>query len=328
MFKMNAISLSLQTINAQLYPDEKILIAQDGVGLYDGSVGSSGSVPPACSLNPQLYCSKNKSPLHANGRAHLTTHRILYLDALSPHSSSLAIALSLVRQTEFWTGFLKSSAKITLLLGDAGEPVRGATSEEESATREFEEEQSAAGERNWLCRVCGMRNVRGGAGGKCTLCGVARDPITSTAPSRSATPALRSSSSTSNRATQSPSPSPTPPTPSPTGFSPSDTRITCPTCTFLNHPSMSSCEVCDAPLSSPLSPPSRPSTPARGPTNTDAAPFVKLSFRKGGEKPFYAALKAALVVKAWEGDGAVVAAKRKDGVGIGQSCLFHSFLRA
>lgn len=36
MFKLNSISLSLQTINAQLYSDETILVAQDAVGLYDG----------------------------------------------------------------------------------------------------------------------------------------------------------------------------------------------------------------------------------------------------------------------------------------------------
>ncbi|KAL8278678.1 hypothetical protein RQP46_008970 [Phenoliferia psychrophenolica] len=201
MFKLNAISLSLQTINAQLYPDEKILVVQDGVGLYDG---------------------KEKSPLHTNGRLHLTSHRLLYLDALAPHSSSLALPLALVRQTEFWAGFLKSSAKITLLLGEAGEAVRGATSEEEaSGVREFEDEQAAGGERSWVCRVCGMRNVRGGVGGKCTLCGVARDPVGSAVPSR-----------------------------------------------------------------------------------------------KGGEKPFYAALKTALVDKAWEGDSGAAKARRKEGVGI------------
>lgn len=37
---MNSISLSLQTINAQLYPDESIIIAQEGVGLYDGYAAS------------------------------------------------------------------------------------------------------------------------------------------------------------------------------------------------------------------------------------------------------------------------------------------------
>lgn len=234
---------------------------------------------------------------------HLTTHRILYLDAAAPHASSLSLPLALVRQTEFWAGFLKSSAKITLLLGDAGEPVRGATVDDDA--REFADEQAPTGGAGWVCRVCGMKNVRGP---KCTLCGVAKDPAGSTTPSRSATPTLRPTSSAR------PTPTPSPPPPTTT-----DRRIACPTCTFLNHPSMGACEVCDSPLSSTV-PSTRSSTPAPPPPATgDAAPFVRLSFRKGGEKPFYAALKTALQEKKWEDESAVVA-RRKDGVGIGELC--------
>ncbi len=53
----------------------------------------------------------------------------------------------------------------------------------------------------------------------------------------------------------------------------------CPACTFLNPPDRSTCEICESPLDDVL--------------------IIKLSFRKGGDKPFYAALKRALQAKAW-----------------------------
>ena len=55
--------------------------------------------------------------------------------------------------------------------------------------------------------------------------------------------------------------------------------MSCPACTFLNPPDRSTCEICESPLDDIL--------------------IIKLSFRKGGDKPFYAALKRALQAKAW-----------------------------
>ena len=55
--------------------------------------------------------------------------------------------------------------------------------------------------------------------------------------------------------------------------------LPCPACTLLNLPSRTTCEICSAPLYDIL--------------------ILKLSFRKGGDKPFYAALKRALHAKAW-----------------------------
>lgn len=114
-----------------------------------------------------------------------------------------------------------------------------------------------------------------------------------------------------------------------------DKRIVCRVCTFLNHPSMGSCEVCDTPLGlgapkrststtassfilSPSSSSSSPSLSAAVPA-TKEAPFVRLSFRKGGEKVFYASLKSALEKKEWDAEIEVVeqARARKPGGGIG-----------
>lgn len=84
----------------------------------------------------------------------------------------------------------------------------------------------------------------------------------------------------------------------------------CPRCTFLNHPSLLSCELCGAPLLSQDIPPGldkpqkRPDSP--GPTlNNLPAPgqenneSIKLSFRGGGDKIFYERLKSCMTQRKW-----------------------------
>lgn len=143
------------------------------------------------------------------------------------------------------------------------------------------------------------------SGGKCALCGVSREAGASSVPSslpgsRSSTPAP------GNAGRQTPSPSPATSTPT-TG---ADKRIACAACTFLNHHSMGSCEVCGSPLPTPINTSSTPRRTSRPPTpgstpmpsSSDTAPFVRLSFRRGGEKVFYSELKSALETKEWESD--------------------------
>jgi ESCRT-II complex subunit VPS36 len=85
--------------------------------------------------------------------------------------------------------------------------------------------------------------------------------------------------------------------------------LTCPTCTYLNHRSMRYCEICDSVLpsrdtqmSTPTSVPSRSSatTPAPIDASLPTTANLRISFRKGGDKAFYVALKNALKGKAWE----------------------------
>ncbi|GAA5989785.1 hypothetical protein JCM10908_002321 [Rhodotorula pacifica] len=343
MNRFAPLDVTLETLSVQLYPDEGILTQTDGVGLYDG---------------------KDKAPRYDDGRAVLTTHRIVFISSTRPHSNSAALDLAAVRQTEYWVGFLKSHPKITLVLSDAGPGEGGSSSNAQSGAtstnsaaadaaaaagrdknRERHALAAAAGERAWVCRICGMRNVPSvELGLKCSLCGVARDPLPSTSslpPSslgtpRSRSPARRPSSfSASTRPAISGLGSTAAPPPPPT-LDPNETgsRIACPVCTFLNHHSMATCEVCESPLFpdnvAPTSsartgrtvsaPPSRANTP--GPTTDPAsaipAPagsvFVRLSFRRGGEKTFYAALKEALAKRAWDlsAAAAAAAATKKD----------------
>ncbi|KAM7215990.1 EAP30/Vps36 family domain containing protein [Rhypophila decipiens] len=75
-------------------PDEDLLFVQDNVGLYEG---------------------KYKLPNHQNGQVYLTSHRICYVDKAEPRRHSVAVDLKDVDRYEFYAGFLKSSAKITLV---------------------------------------------------------------------------------------------------------------------------------------------------------------------------------------------------------------------
>jgi ESCRT-II complex subunit VPS36 len=88
----------------------------------------------------------------------------------------------------------------------------------------------------------------------------------------------------------------------------------CPRCTFLNHPSLLSCELCGAPLLSQdlpsgLSQESRAESP--GPMlqslnipGIGASESIKISFRGGGEKIFLERLKGAMTQRKWLLQGA------------------------
>ncbi|KAM0786067.1 hypothetical protein ACM66B_006878 [Microbotryomycetes sp. NB124-2] len=342
MHRFAPIDASSQTLSAQLYPDEHVIAQQDGVGLYDG---------------------KDKAPEYFDGRLYLTSHRLVFINS-NRRAQSIALALDTVEQTEYWTGFLKSSPKITLLLSapaspaSNGQPTRDSSASAMTSTissaNNFastsktmflspeEANNALAGQRTWVCRVCGMRNTPSAqsGGAKCSLCGVSRDKQASSSPvpgatsSASSPASLAASRSPTPRIDRDPygrtgTPPPLPPPPPSQQLvkpaeanlkstDPADSRIACPACTFLNHHSMSSCEVCDTPLHSAKRTidqkpdlASRSSTPGHESdaikrSSLSPSPslpvFVRLSFRKGGERTFYAALKEALSKKAWDYD--------------------------
>lgn len=84
----------------------------------------------------------------------------------------------------------------------------------------------------------------------------------------------------------------------------------CPRCTFLNHPSLLSCEICGASLLSQDIPTSLDKSTLRsespGPTlnnlpapGMENAESIKLSFRGGGEKIFHERLKGSMTQRKW-----------------------------
>ena len=95
-----------------------------------------------------------------------------------------------------------------------------------------------------------------------------------------------------------------------------DTRPShvCPRCTFENHPSLQSCEICGASLLSAQDPgldvdsashrAESPGLDGSQGLGDDKPDSVKLSFRNGGDKAFYERLKGALVQRKWLSDHA------------------------
>jgi len=136
----------------------------------------------------------------------------------------------------------------------------------------------------WVCMVCSYQNPPGlspSAARICALCGVPR------------------------ASTPTPAPSP----------SPSPAEVACAACTFLNERSRSVCEMCGGALvgESESGPDTRVGTP-------DGGDVIRLSFRKGGDRAFYAVLRRSLLGKAWEAKES-----RKGSAGISE--LHHYFVR-
>ncbi|KDR78001.1 hypothetical protein GALMADRAFT_244970 [Galerina marginata CBS 339.88] len=255
-------------IQALLYNDEELYASQDGVGVYDGS---------------------QKAPDHQNGTVHVTSHRLFFLNAQRASVKSFEMNLSYIVQTEYYAGLFKSSPKVTCHL--SGDPADLVSVERDGAHAQFD---------SWECEVCAYRNPPGlspAAARICALCGVPRTavptPITSVSSTHlsSSLPASALSSSASLLS-----------------GSRSSTSIACPACTFLNHPSLRSCEMCSTELPQPRgelrsAPSSRPITPDSDDDDESSPKMIKISFRKGGDKPFYAVLKRSLKSKAWEENG-------------------------
>ena len=309
-------------LRPSLYDDETLLYVQDNVGLYEG---------------------KYKIPNYQNGQAYLTSHRVCYVDNEEPRKYSVAVDLKQIDRTEAYAGFLKSSPKITLfpkatkrtsqaiaspvpryaspsdaLIKPTGSPLRSqvpytAPPRDITAT--------------WICPICGFSNKvppnfdpatanQHTNLPPCQACGI-QPPLVhmvkaaiaamSNRPSGQygdATPQSRNSMDQESFFSQG--------TAQPSQPQKNGNSITCTRCTFENHPSLTTCEICGASLTASGDRRSqlinesakRPESP--GPTlNTesiignDTIETIKFSFRAGGDKVFHERLKGALVQRKW-----------------------------
>ncbi|OTA69134.1 Vps36-domain-containing protein [Hypoxylon sp. EC38] len=311
-------------------PDEVLLFVQDNVGLYEG---------------------KYKLANQQNGQVYLTSHRICYVDKQEPRKHSVALDLKDVERYEFYAGFLKSSAKITLIPKPAkrGSLQSRAAAATSTASRSGGVSPSPASDSTfrtppastpqpssatWICTICSFPNpvpsnfdpTTANAHTPlppCLACGIkpALTHMLKAAISSVTSRQVASSGST---------PQFLPSRPQSTSLSADDLSglevgsssqgtatgpassdgFQCPRCTFLNHPSLLSCEICGAPLISHDIPmalaQSQPRTDSPGPTLNVASvaglenpESVKLSFRGGGEKIFYERLKSAMAQRKW-----------------------------
>ncbi|KAL9937098.1 hypothetical protein V8E36_004333 [Tilletia maclaganii] len=233
------LSATTSTLGAHLAPDEEILTLQENVGLYHGT---------------------HKAKRQADGTLYLSSHRIIYVDKIAPMYHSCALSLALVRQTEYYAGFFNSSPKITLRLEPPPASILAQQQQQQPPRRKKPGVESRAGDSalgpgsgasskgtpvTWICPVCGFSNS---ATDKCSLCGVSYQQSSSNR-SKPTVPSSSGPSSSSHGAPTglSGATQPQPPAPSASRPKASD-PVPCPTCTFLNHPSMAACELCNAPL--------------------------------------------------------------------------------
>ncbi|KAH7134361.1 EAP30/Vps36 family-domain-containing protein [Dactylonectria macrodidyma] len=133
-------------------PDEVLLFVQDNVGLYEG---------------------KSKLQDQQNGQVYLTSHRICYVDQKDPRKRSAALDLKDVDRYEFYAGFLKSSAKITLVpkplkrgsyhtrvlssASNSPRSVPGSPGHSEGAYRPPPEPATVTAA-TWVCTICSFSN--------------------------------------------------------------------------------------------------------------------------------------------------------------------------
>ncbi|KAJ5207108.1 Zinc finger RanBP2-type [Penicillium cf. griseofulvum] len=309
-------SLDLTTaLRPLLLPDEILLFVQDAVGLYEG---------------------KYKIQNYQNGHAYLTSHRVCYVAAEDPRKYSVAIDLKELDRVESQAGFLKSSPKVTI----CSKPQKKKTDTSRSATASPAVAQQSALHpthsfshvpqtnlpqnspspkpisATWICPICSFSNpvpsnfdpAMASAATNlppCLACGI-KPPFTTVL--KAAINAVTNREPPLQNSVASPANSQDTGQPnanvslSPFG---SGGTVSCPRCTFMNHPSLVECEICGAPLStgSPANA-SRVDSPAplfeqSHIANTEVTECIKLSFRAGGDKTFYERLKGALVQRKW-----------------------------
>ncbi|KAF2196071.1 Vps36-domain-containing protein [Delitschia confertaspora ATCC 74209] len=297
-------------LRPSLLPEETLLFVQDAVGLYEG---------------------KYKIPQYQNGQAYLTSHRACYVDNEDPRKYSVGIDLKDVERTEFYTGFLKSSPKVTLYakqskplsLSTRGPPTATAPQSPSSTTpqRHGSPIRSLApspvpapvASATWICPICTFSNpvpsnfdpATANAHTPlpaCLACGI-KPPLVHVV--KAAISAMRSSENSSVTLA-----------PERNGMSNKSTSsatassFRCPRCTFENHPSLLTCEICGAPLISAAdkrleAAKSIGRSESPGPSlgspliQSDTVESVKFSFRGGGGPIFYERIKNALVQRKW-----------------------------
>ncbi|KAL3441250.1 amidase signature domain-containing protein [Aspergillus insuetus] len=307
------LALDLTTaLRPLLLPDETLLFVQDAVGLYEG---------------------KYKIANYQNGHAYLTSHRVCYVAVDEPRKYSVGIDLKEIDRAEYQAGFLKSSAKIIIY----PKPLKNADrsrSSGASPSRSLPLRTQLVGTQSplsqaitppppkpvnatWVCPICSFSNpvpsnfdastaTNATPIPPCLACGI-KPPFTTILKAAITAASSRESAPASPAVSQL-----GPSTPREANGSKTTVNgggsVTCPRCTFLNHPSLLECEICGALLLAANSLRGSNETRAESPApmfeegnirNTEVSDHIKLSFRGGGEKIFLERLKGALIQRKW-----------------------------
>lgn len=273
LYIWNAVSIN-RSSRPILEDGEYIAFVKDKVGLYQGQQKI---------LNRQV------------GRLYLTNRRIIYVDEANP-TLSMSIPISRVLSAEVIDGFLRSSAKVRISF-------RPLESEEETAANKTQSTNSMI---DWVCQICSFNNHLLSNVDldhdfpNCISCGIP--------PLRLFIEEIIKKGNTTAK------------------FAPQTTTRDdqCPKCTFINHPSLRYCELCGCELKSSvdkslqrklhdssvasssnivddgnLQPHLNIQLENRQETYSRDPPYIKLSFRAGGEVSFQKHIIDVLAQHRW-----------------------------
>ncbi|OVF08539.1 putative ESCRT-II subunit protein [Clavispora lusitaniae] len=290
-----------------LSEDEHTLYVKEGVGLYQG---------------------RAKIVNHQDGRVYLTNKRIVYVDG----RQAVAVSLRDTARAEHVERFLRASPKVKVYLARGG--TRAAPEQWRWTCRICSFRNTVPSKEGAQCVACGIRpapNELTTQTNTTTTTTTNKSTNTNTI-STNATNTNANANANSNASTNTNTSANTNTKPSTTFVSDnSDASVSslsrnnssatletsaaktptaanglaCPACTFLNHPSMRACELCSTPLQAAApDPPRSDANPARlaldGPEEyTGGAPYVKFSFRAGGDTDFHTHLVAAIDAEKW-----------------------------
>ncbi|KAK0391400.1 hypothetical protein NLU13_0900 [Sarocladium strictum] len=321
-------------------PDEVLLFVQDNVGLYEGKYKLPNQQKGQVYLTSHRICYVDQDAPRANSVA-------LELKEVERYEFSARFLKSSPKITIVPKPMKRSSMRPHAASSPSLTPTRnGATppSRSESAFRPPSEPPQVT-TATWVCAICsfsnpvpsnfdpGTANVHTplppclACGIKPSLAQVLKAAIASAnkraVPPSAAGPAsslpIRTVAANGGRSDlslpSSPQVTPSSQSPSVQG-SDSSATFSCPRCTFSNHPSLLSCEMCGAPLLSQSVPSTEHSsvitterTDSPGPMmdqvsksstgGVEISDSIKISFRGGGERIFYERLKGSMTQRKW-----------------------------
>ncbi|KAI1394029.1 Vps36-domain-containing protein [Hypoxylon trugodes] len=313
-------------------PDEVLLFVQDNVGLYEGKYKLPNQQNGQVYLTSHRICYVDKQ----EPRKHSVALDLKDVEKIEQHAGFFKSSPKVVLTPKpAKRGSLQSraaAATSTASRSSNASPLPASDSQFRSPSAGAPQPSSAT----WICTICSFPNpvpsnfdpTTANAHTPlppCLACGI-KPALTHIL--KASISSVTSRQVTSNSTPQSPFPLPS--RPQSIGLAPDDTRgletspasreattnpassdgFQCPRCTFLNHPSLLSCEMCGAPLISHDVPMtvahSQPRTDSPGPTLNVASVVglenpecVKVSFRGGGDKIFFERLKSSMTQRKW-----------------------------
>ncbi|KAK4234908.1 EAP30/Vps36 family-domain-containing protein [Achaetomium macrosporum] len=319
-------------------PDEDLLFVQDNVGLYEGKYKLPNHQHGQIYLTSHRICYVDKAePRKYSVALDLKdVERYEFYGGFLKSSPKITLIPKAAKRVSL-------QARSTGLAGAASRSGRSSPATQlDGGLRASPVEPPPASTATWVCTICSFSNPVPSnfdpttanahtplppclaCGIKPTLTHVLKATISNAASRQPATPALhtplpvRPRPATEFSATQgSSSPFGQDRGASPQSSDP-DASFQCPRCTFLNHPSLLSCEMCGGPLISQdlpaeLAQQTRPHAESPGPvlnsfstvpSGVDNPESVKISFRGGGDKIFYERLKGSMTQRKWLLQGA------------------------